>query len=250
MRKLLSGLILLLGLTVANAQLPGLSNPFFSSAKKPTIGTPVSLGSNISDGGGLTLSITTTQNIVSGDTIVVGICTTFSTPAPTVTAVADTTNLVYTDAVTQLNSSTNYRGYLWYFPNAAPLASGNTITATFNSLNSIGLTIAAARIPGLIAAPLDVTAVGPGTATTTPSGSTGTLGQANEIVMAMLCGGGSAITPSANFNNVLANFNTAASHIFVNFAYHIAASTASVTYAPTQAAANNETLQMATFKGN
>ncbi len=214
------------------------------------IGTPQSVGTAVANADtSSTLVLTTATAILSGDLVVWGVGSSHSPNIGTVTSVTDGTN-TYTTAITQTGGSVNQEGEVWYVQNAAAVSSAATVTFTFSITGYNGLAAAGLRVPGIVtSSALDKTGVGPGTATTTPTAATGTLAQATEIVIGLMTGGGSTITVGSGFTSPAGSINSANTNQFLMLAYEIVASTNSVTWAPSQGAANTETCMVASFKG-
>ena len=143
------------------------------------------------------------------------------------------------------------RGAMFYCPNA--IAGVTTITANFNQAATLSA-IAVAEYAGLIASPLDqhtYIAGSGGTPQAAGSGGTGSLAQANELVIGWVAGQGtSAIgvaSPNPGGNATLANNS---STIFAEFSDVKASSTSSVaaTYTVTSASQVQWVCGIATFK--
>jgi len=200
-----------------------------SPASKPVIGTPRSLGSASQSGSGNTTTvITTTAAINAGDVVVVFFADS-SNSLTQVSGIGDGSANSYVLVVKE-NGGSLSNVEMWGVANSAPLPVGTSITITH------GLTVAsdanaagAVAISGLLrSAPVDVTNKVASTAN--PSLSTGTLSQANEIVLGASVRAGFSYGGAAGFSslfdvNVPSGTTLAADYVIV-------ASTASVAYTP------------------
>lgn len=243
---------LVLWATLAFAQigpLPGMGPSFFFKPIAP-IGSPASLGtfgtgSNTTD----TAKLTTTANINSGDLAVVCVLANSTGPSLTISSMSDGTN-TYSKATSIFFGGGQFTSLnLWYKGNAAAVASGATITATYTSIIQT-VVITAWNVKGLLSSPLDKTASGVGTTgATSATASTGTLSQANEIVAGCAGTYGSqAYSGASGFTNI----NSRLFNYFAASDYDLVASTTSVSYTPTWASyANSEPIALvASFKGH
>jgi hypothetical protein len=214
------------------------------------IGTPtVSSVAGCINTGTISQPQTYTQNLPAGALGLVAVVSSGVVSSNNVTGVTDGTNS-YTRAAQQQGSGSS-DAELWYVANAAAVSSGTNFTVSYSGTTN-GLCLASAFVTGILTVtPLDKTALGPGTATTSPSAATGTLTKSNEVIFGVFFGGGSAMSNAPGFTSLTPlQTNSTNSNAFMNFAYQVVASTGSVTYAPTQASANNTSLLVASFEGN
>lgn len=215
-----------------------------------TIGTPVSLGSGTATIGASTVSLTLGTAIVANDLVVVAIGWD-NNPVGSVSSVTDGTN-TYALAGTARGASAQGDVELWYKANATAVASG-TITATLSGTIAAGRSgsMIAARVTGVDSTPLDKSANSTAT-TATPTVSTGTLSQANEIVFGadFLSTFPFSYTPSTSsaFTQIGSTVVTVDQLAFV---YRTVSSTSSVTNAPTWGTGGNQAPQaIASFKAS
>lgn len=197
------------------------------------IGTPSSLGTAISGTTSVSSKVfTTNAAITAGNLAVVAIgWYNGGSSVVAISSVSDGTN-TYTAAVTASSSgSTPSSIALYYCKNAAAVASSASITVTWAS-NVLAQGIIAYQVSGVDkTGPLDKTATYTSPATTTPSVSTGTLSQANEIIFG--CAGGyniTSYTESSGFTSLASVFPNSDA---TTLSYDTVTSTTSVTYAPT-----------------
>jgi len=212
---------------------------------RAAIGTPVPLGSFNSSSGGTTAPITTGSSVAAGSLIfAIG---SIAGGGGVMSGTADTTNPTYANAQTCAPENTFSDG-LWYVPNATTLPSGDTVTITFNA-NQVLMGLAVADT-GLLTSPLDKVGGCSLGYSSTPSLSTGTLSQANELVIGevMVEGGqGQTFTEAPGFTT---GGNVAlTSSAIIHWAYEIVSSTASVTYAPTLDTTRAYVANVYSFKG-
>lgn len=200
----------------------------FTAQVLGAIGTPTTLGSNNTGTSAASLTITTTGAIVAGNLVVVAIYVIGTNP--TVTSVSDGTNS-YTRANNSLSGTGT--GELWYKENASAVGSSASLTVNFGGTITTS-TIAAAQVSGIASSSsYDSAAAAAATGTsTTPSATTGTLAQAEEIVFGVVTvGSTSTLTESAGFTNLYSLSNGAA--VKLGLGYDIVAATTAVTYHPT-----------------
>lgn len=225
--------------------------PLFAAAAA-TIGTPTSIGA-VNGGTNNTSSITipTSANIVAGNLVVA-----FFQVASgvTVSSVSDGTNS-YSHA-NSCNESSGGAGNpdteIWYVSNASAAPSGASLTATLSgtSTGSNGYLGQAFQVSGIAASgALDKTPTCVTTNSTTPSISTGTLSQANEIGFGTSTTfyNSNAYTEASGFTNL---FNNHGTYFYTGIGYKIVAATSSVSYSPTWANSANSWMltQAVTFK--
>lgn len=219
------------------------------TAAYPQIGTPVQLGATTAAAAATTLVLTTTANSPTGNLIVV-VASSPQTSANNVVSVADSAGDTYV-ATTEINNASGADARLFYSANSASLPSGGTITVTFASATASHLT-AAISVSGMASAsPLD--AQGAGTISaggTTPSVSSGTLSKAPELVVGFVhisTGSGNTFTEASGFTaNTPADRGAGGS--ILRWAYQIAPTTTSVTYAPVLGTAQVYGGNVITFK--
>jgi hypothetical protein len=198
---------------------------------------------------------TTSAAIVAGNLVVVAVC--IGGNNRTCTGVSDGTN-TYTKALSLCTGAGSCPDVsLWYVQNASALSSGATITAGISGGAPTQI-IAAAQVSGVATtSSFDTTGAGAsnptasviGTPTASPSVTTGTLSQANEIIFGVT--GSETIetyTEDANFTNLFAaSFVGHANSL--SLGYRIVSSTAPVTFAPTLSASANWVALAAPFQG-
>lgn len=202
--------------------------PLFVGTKQ-TIQVPRSLGSNTHTGSGLTTTtITTTANINAGDAVVVFFAISDNGSVKTVSGISDGSTNSYAQIVGTSNTA-DAAGEFWGVANSGFIASGATITITHTSTSSVSanIVVGAVAIAGLLrSSPVDKTNSAAGT--NNPSVATGTLSQANEIVI------GQSERPTtysgaSGFTNL---FNVTNGNAVLAADYQIVAATTTVTYAP------------------
>lgn len=230
------------------------SIPFPGPGNRPVsvpIGNPVALGTPVFTGGTpSSVAMVTTQNIVSGDLVVIGTAVR-SNILRTYTGCTDGTN-TYVNATGAAGGDASDTMNIWYKENAAAVSSGATITCTFNAAvtgASNGAFLFANRVIGIItASSLDQTATNNSTAPTATVTS-GTLAQSNEIAFGISGTWGTSATVSAegaSYTNSGFINGTAGG---LNLAYRIVAATTAQTYAPTWTGVAVTSTSIATFKG-
>lgn len=197
------------------------------------IGTPQDLGNASAATGAGTVAIAITNNIQVGDVVVVvGGCATSSNG---LTSVAD-------DAGNSYATSVNLQGTL-VAPSAnifvgiatAPLAAGNHITGTFGGTTG-AKGIVAFRVPRMLlnwplvwdSAVIPISTNG--TAVNGGTVNTGTLSQANELLVGEV---GASGNPGAMSATGFTAISATTANYFINVFYKIVASTASVAWSPT-----------------
>lgn len=226
-----------------------------AAAAAAAIGTPVGLGSGSNSTiGGTTVALTLGTAIVAGDLVVVAIGSDHNPGSSgVVSSVTDGTN-TYTLAGTAKGTSAQASVELWYCANCAAVASGS-ITATFGATIQSGRSkmIAAARVTGVaIASALDKSANSTASGTT-PTVSTGTLAQANEIIFSvdftLSTTSGYTVSTSGAFTS-LYYFQTATDSL--GFVYKTVSATTSITNNPTWAGNGGTQVPqaIASFKGS
>lgn len=208
-------------------------------------GTPTSLGS-AANSVGATVVITTTASSPAGALIVIAVNE--NTALLTGSSVADSAGNTYTLATAQLAGGTGGRsGRFFYCPNALALSSGGTITYT-RSVSGTNCQAQATSVTGEDSNPLDsaVTAGG-GTATTTPSVTSGTPTTAGEMFFA-LAGAASTTWTNDTTNGWTNIFNVNASSASLIVSYQIVPTITTKTWAPTDANNQNNFVIVIGFK--
>ena len=168
-----------------------------------------------------------------------------------VTAVSDTNNSGYTQAV---SSGGPPRTQTYYFPNCAALVSTNTITPTYAAATTIAMSAFYATGIATVG-PLDnTTGVATGSSTT-PSATTGTLLVSGELVVGVVAVNG----PSGDTFTQLGGFaapptrvgtsgGATASNVTLDGGTELAPDTTAVTYNPTLGTSHAWAETIATFK--
>lgn len=215
------------------------------------IATPTGIGSGIANSNAGSSTFNTGAGITAGGLLLFASTVQDAATANILTGVTVGVDTLAKVTNVQISSAGDQSTELWFKENCSAQSSGVAVTATYAGAISFGVAIAAAQVPTGIktASSLDASAVGPGTAITNPTASTGALAQAKELIIGVFGSGGSAITGDAAFTNIY-NISNGNGFARLNFAYKIVASNSSVTYAPTQASANVEAMLVASFKGN
>ena len=204
------------------------------------IGTPTSLGSFRSSNNPTSSNTFTTSTNLPG-----GACAFVwfagggnSSQAFHVSSVSDGTNTYSQAYGIQNTSGANIDVELWIAPNCLAVSSGATITVSLSASpggSGSGCNIGAFYVTGLASIPTDKTANSLSN-TATPSVTTGTLSQANEIVFGSSFNEDAtpSYTESSGFTNLFASIASAGQAAALS--YQIVSSTSSVTYAPTWSA--------------
>lgn len=209
---------------------PFMLGPGFGYSGGASIGTPTSLGSTTNNSANTSsCTVTTTANITANNFVGFWIVTGQDV---SVSSVSDGTNS-YTQATHITWDSSTFVADFWYKAGASAVSSSASLTATLSGTTSggWGYACAAAQASGVAtSSPLD-TNVNNTTSTSTPSVSTGTLAQANEIIFDWFTQGltSTSYTESSNFTNL---FNLAPSRFNLAVGYKIVSSTSSVTASP------------------
>jgi hypothetical protein len=139
-----------------------------------------------------------------------------------------------------LVSGGNTGSWIYYLPGIAAGQTSVVISGTNVTLTSGNGGVCIYEVAGLLSSPLDKTNPGSGSTTAYSSGSTGTLSQPNEFVVAVA--NADAPTSPAGFAN------TAAGTTFIA-GFQIVSATTALTYAGTQSAAVPYTAVIASFAG-
>ena len=216
------------------------------------IGTPQSVGNSgsVSTVGASTMPMITTAAISAGDLVVVAVYNN-TTNGPSCTAVSDGSN-TYTKVTSVKSNVGGADNSLWFCANAAAVASGATITATFSGVGGAGSagTLAAARVTGVVAvSPLDKNATNVTTGTTVTA-TTAALSQSTEIAFGMASdttgNAGTSYSGASGFTN-LAIVGATGNGVMA-FDYQILNSTAAVSYSPTYGGSASIAAVIGTFK--
>lgn len=238
-----------------SAQVPGIFQPVLAATPVfVPIGTPTAFAANAVANNSVTgvFTFATTSAITAGNLVCIN-----SSVQDTATADAITSVTVGVDSLTNTNagqpsSGGDMRGETWCKANATAQSSGVTVTVTYNGAIAFGVAVATWQVSGIISvAPVDAgaTALGPGTAITNPTVTSGALAQANSLVMYFFDFSTSTPTPDAAFTT-LHNFANGNGFAKLVVGWKIVAATTAVGAAPTQSGANFETLAITAFKGN
>lgn len=208
----------------------------------PAISTPTSLGSGTSSGAGVTTSLNYSASVPAGALVVVEMS---NSNLLTYTTLTDTCGNTFS-AITAAgnNVANNNVVALWYKENATACASGQTLTGT-SSVGTANRTIAAVYVTGIIASgSLDKSANGT-SGSGVPSIATGTMAQANEIIIGATTSNGTiTASSSAAFTQSLT-----ATPPNSDMEYRIVAATTTQNFAPTTASSGAGVV-LGTFKGN
>lgn len=210
-----------------------------------SLGTPAQLGTASAASGGVdTLAITTGPNSAAGNLLV--LLAAHGTAAETISSVADSASNTYA-AGTQVSSG-NFAIRPFYSAASALLLAGGTITTTFSSNDQ--QYAAAISIPGVLASsPLDKQAAGTASSGTSPSIATGTLAQANEVVIGFIiveAGAADTFTEASGFTT--GGSIALASNSILRWAWKETTATTTVTYAPTLGTSRSYIANVLSFK--
>lgn len=213
-----------------------------------TIGSPVQLTDTTVPAAGTSSTFTTIADSPAGNAIFVAEAQAASNFAGTPSCSDSAGNTYSLVNVTSLVGPPNESVVLFYALSALHLPLGGTITVT-DGVGSTRRLISGISVPGITA--LDVNPAGNTSAgTAAPSISTGTLAQAEEIVLGFIgvsSGNSDTYTESAGFTSATAQ------GILTNklhFAYQIVAATTSVTFAPTLGTSRPVAYNAVSFKGS
>jgi len=213
-----------------------------------TIGTPTSIGTVTSaTGNTASIVITTSANIDATNLVVVFVHIP-SDALITVSSVSDGTN-TYAKAAA-IDNGANFDSEIWYKEGATAVGSGGSITITLSgtTTGNNGYGAEAVKVTGIATtSALDKTAT-QNASTASPSVTTATLSQADEIAFgtSMQGNGLTTYTEAATFTNL---FNVTPGAINrAGDGYKIVAATTAVTYAPTFSASRSTQTVLATFK--
>lgn len=146
------------------------------------LGTPVDVGNNATTGTAvLSLALTLTADVAAGSLILVAIAN-HNSAAVVPDSVIDTAGNTYT--LISAANATAVSATLAYCTNAAPLASGDTITVTYSSTRNIAMR--AYSVSGSASSAFDQSATNTaGTGTNASVGPTSTTTQADELIFAV-----------------------------------------------------------------
>lgn len=216
------------------------------------IGSPQKVCANSGTTTVSTKTCTTTAGIQSGDLVVISISFyNAGTTAASISSVSDGTNSYTLGVIGTPGTSSTASTALYYCQNCTAVSSGATITVNWGA-NTFGQVIIAARVSGILTSgSLDKTNTS-GTTTNSPSVSTGTLTNGNEIVWCAT-GGYNLTGFTEDSGNSFTNIDNIAtgSQFLGTLSYRIVTSTASITCAPTTTGAAGSTpIVVGTFKGN
>lgn len=227
--RVLAALLLCLFCSGAHAQL--FYNPPMllgaSSGGTPGINAPTTYG-QYNSVAGTSETFTTTQNLVAGNhacvaTYAQGISN------PVTTGVSDGTN-TYLRVV--FSASGTHYASIWCVSSAVAVSSGATVTVT-SSAGGNGMTFVAFQWSGGQSGSAVDQALTATPTSASPSITTGTLAQANELVVGWInVEGTPAYTKGAGFTQLVQLTNAGTSEI-LSLEYKIVASTTAVTWNPT-----------------
>jgi fimbrial isopeptide formation D2 family protein len=160
------------------------------------------LGGSEAAGGSNMLTITTTATAPAGASIIIGSVARGSEGNPTSVSCSDSGGNVYTTDLT--NTSVDFAAICATHRIAAQLLTGSTLTITWSGGGSPFTKRARAfAVTGLASTPLDRTASASGISTSPSSGSGGTTGQADELLVGLISDGtanvaGAGFSPGSN----------------------------------------------------
>lgn len=214
------------------------------------IGTPVSLGTTANSANNTTQTIITLSTaILAGDLVCVAFANA-SNAAVTISGITDGTNTVYSSGTSVNNGAGGNDVELWYFPNAAAVASGSI---TINHTNSAGgagqrrLATAWRVANTKTSSPLDVAASQAITTTASPTVASGTLAYSNEIAFGVAYQetAGTYTKPAGwtDINNSVSSLES------LYTSYKIVSSTTTFNYNPTWSGSGTCGTLLCTFKG-
>lgn len=213
------------GIFLYQAQAAAASIAVTTAAVTPSI--PYFVGHNaVGGGGGTTMVVTVTNGTTAGDYLYLSAESIVG--GSSVSNVIDSKGNLYTK---QPGSATaGIPMSIWTSPGTAALVPGDTITLTYGtSAGAKNATVAG--IPALPASPIDnVPAMTTGTSAA-PSVTSGTLAQANEVVLATIGdqNAGGAPTWAGGWTPIDTNHRPASSDPFISIAYQVVSSTSPVT---------------------
>lgn len=213
------------------------------------IGTPVALGSASNTATGTSVALTTTGSSPAGASILCAV--TVNNGAAVLSSVTDSAGNTYAVDITRNRGGSSPYVAIASCHNAAALAAGGTITATFTASLTQAKTVVAQSVTGLATSgTLDRTGSNSGTAANTwTSGTTGTLAQADEILLSVaMNSGGRTNTPATNWTE-LADALDADSVAYV-VQYRIVSATTALDEGGTLSGSANYSAAVATYKGS
>jgi hypothetical protein len=217
------------------------------------IGTPTGLGSAYRTGAasaGQTTDVLTTGASSAAGSLIVVFVMILSNTLRTVASMTDSAGNTYSLA-RRTTDSTTCTVEIWYCANAAALAAGGTITATYSgaTVGSNGNSIAAASITGCSATPVDVSTGQSASGSSSISVASGALAQDDEILIGHYYNPSGSSTESAGFSSVYANWG-GGNTVGLIASYKSVRSKSSVTYAPSGAGVSGYNIgALASFKG-
>lgn len=217
-----------------------------------TFGAEVGSGGN--DAGGTSVNITTTANIPAGSLIVVFAGNEAGGASNVlVSSISDGHSNTYASAKDNGEGNGPSNGAIWYSVTGNAVPSSSTITVTWAaSTSSLEASVCYFTPTGTVT--LDKVGAGSsGTSTAGTTGATGTLTQADEVVVALIhADGGAGPTISGTtgtFTNLTARRSGSTSVSTALFpAYQIVSATTSLTYSGTLSASVNWTGTIVSFK--
>lgn len=245
------GTLLFGGAAVGNP--PATQAPMLVAAP-PVIATPVSLGSHATAGAASSNAITTGATAPAGSLIVVGVMTA-SVTTIAVSSITDTNGNTYQLAVSAGWDATGVEDQeIWYTTTTSALTSGSTITVNLSATsNANPWPAVAAYITGIQPSlPKDkngFTKYIPASGTLA-SGSTGTLSQANELII-----GGlgvynlTTLTEGSGFTQIVDLDAGGSNHLRAHLAFQIVSATTFINYQPSSSASIFGASMIASFKG-
>jgi hypothetical protein len=146
---------------------------------------------------------------------------------------------------------TTFSGAVVYCPNCTALGSGSTLTGNWTGTSNIVGASATYATSAATTSPVDAipATIQSGTSVTSATSiSSGTLAQADELLIAWLGvgGGNTGITPGGSWTTIgrVAQGNTS-----LNPAYQVVSATAAVAWAPTWSGSAGYKSQLVSFKG-
>lgn len=229
--------------------------PFPGGARTRSILPVVSLGSGTTSTGGVTsVSMTTITDIPVGAQPFVAIQAVRCAGTFSVTSVSDGTNSYTLLKALGWQASSCLSVELWT-TSANAVSAGATITANFSTTVNVGshvATIAAAYVPGALGTypSTDKSNVAESATTTPSSGSTGTLTQANELVIGAVGSyAGSLPSLSSEASGFTSVVTRSGGVDLVHIGYQIVSSTSSLSYQPTLSANTAAQSMIVTLKG-
>ena len=224
------------GLTTADALVP----------TGVAIGTPTKPGTAVATAGSATLVMTTSGDSPAGTLQL--LLAAHGTAAATISSVTDSGSNTYT-AGTQITNGAVAAVRPFYSAFTTHLPPGSTATTTF-STTTVDEYAALISIPGIASAsPLDTQAAGTTGTGTTPSIATGTLGNANDIVVGFIyiaAGASDTFTEASGWTTGGAVVRAGGG--VLRWAYKIVSATTTQTYNPTLGTSRAYAANVMSFK--